>query len=888
MDIDEEQYLAHYGILRKSGRYPWGSGKDKEERSRTFLSTVEEMRNKHGMTEKQIAESFGMNTSELRSLKAIANNAKKQADIGMAQRLKDKGYSNVAIGDRMGVPESTIRSWLKPGEEDKTKVIDSTAEMLKAQIEDKKYIDVGTGVERHLGVSRKKLDDAIFALKNEGYKMHYLSVEQLGTGKNTSLKVLTAPDVTSKEVYANRADIKIPLSFTEDGGRSYDKILPPLSVDSKRIAVRYTEEGGSEADGVIYYRPGTKDLSLGAARYAQVRIAVDGTHYLKGMAMPKDDLPAGVDLMFNTNKSSTGNKLDAMKPLKDDPESPFGAIVRQIQEPDENGKKRVTSAMNIIYAEGDWEKWSKSISSQMLSKQSVPLAKTQLDLTYKRKKAEFDEIMSLTDPEVKRKLLQSYADDADSSAVHLKAAALPRQGSHVILPISSMKETEVYAPNFNDGEKVVLIRYPHGGVFEIPELTVNNRHPEAKRLIGGAKDAIGIHSKVAERLSGADFDGDTVLVIPNNSRKIKTAPPLEGLKGFDPQRAYPKYDGMKVMTAREKGIEMGMISNLITDMTIKGATNPELARAVRHSMVVIDAEKHKLNYKQSAIDNGIAQLKEKYQGGKNAGAKTLISRASADYRVPERKARSASNGGPIDPVTGEKRYEETGATYLNQKTGKIEERKTKTTKLAEVSDAHKLSSGQPIEAVYADHANRLKDLANQARKETLKIKPTPYSPDANKKYADQVKSLDAKLNLALRNSPLERQAQIIANANFALKKAANPDLDKDDLKKLKSRELINARLRVGAKKHPIEITPEEWTAIQAGAISTHKLRDILNNSDLDKVKQLATPKTRSLMTPDNKNRAVLMIRNGYTQAEVAGALGVSVSTLKKSLSEGDA
>ena len=38
--------------------------------------------------------------------------------------------------------------------------------------------------------------------------------------------------------------------------------------------------------------------------------------------------------------------------------------------------------------------------------------------------------------------------------------------------IPSMKENEVYAPNYKNGEQVALIRYPHAGTFEIPILTV--------------------------------------------------------------------------------------------------------------------------------------------------------------------------------------------------------------------------------------------------------------------------------------------------------------------------------------------------------------------------------------------------------------------------------
>lgn len=59
--------------------------------------------------------------------------------------------------------------------------------------------------------------------------------------------------------------------------------------------------------------------------------------------------------------------------------------------------------------------------------------------------------------------------------------------------------------------------------------------------------------------------------------------------------------------------QLDVVSNLITDMTIKGATDEELCRAVKHSMVVIDAVKHKLGYKQSEIDNDIESLKKKYQ-----------------------------------------------------------------------------------------------------------------------------------------------------------------------------------------------------------------------------------------------------------------------------------
>jgi len=873
--VSEDDYLAHYGILRKSGRYPWGSGGPEFASSSGFLAYSEKLK-KQGLSEAQVAEGMGITTTQLRAARSIAKNEERQSNINMVTRLKDKGMSNVAIGERMGIPESSVRALLAPGVKDKADILLSTATMLKDQVAEKKYIDIGVGVGQHLDISDTKLATAVAVLQEEGYKIHYLKVRQLGTGKETTLKILSAPGVSYSEVSKNRADIKQIQAFSEDGGRSYIAIQKPLSVSSKRVGVRYAEDGGADSDGVIHVRPGVEDVSLGGARYAQVRIAVDGTHYLKGMAMYKDDLPDGVDLVFNTNKRSTGNKLDAMKAMKDDPENPFGSIVRQKIHP-KTGK--VISAMNIVNEEGAWDKWSKNLSSQLLSKQSPTLAKQQLDMMNERKQREFDDIMSLTNPTVKRKLLESFAGDVDSAAVHLKAAALPRQRSNVILPINSLKETEIYAPNFRDGERVALVRYPHGGVFEIPELTVNNRHPEAKRALGQARDAVGINSKVAERLSGADFDGDTVLVIPNNKRQIKTAPALDGLKGFDPQRSYPSYEGMKRMTPRTKAIQMGEVSNLITDMTIRGANTQELARAVRHSMVVIDAEKHNLDYRQSAIDNGIAQLKTKYQGGSRAGASTLISRAKSTLYVPERKPRLADAGGAVDRITGQNRYQPTGATYVNDK-GQTVTRTTQVRKLAEATNAHALSSGTPIEKVYADHSNRLKDLANKARLVSLNIKPSPYSPQAKVAYQDQVNTLRAKLKIAQRNAPLERNAQLLANAAFRAKLDANPDMDKSEQKKLKGLELTKARIRTGAGKQRIDITDQEWAAIQAGAVSNNTLSQILTHADLDRVKELATPRNKIVMTDAKTSRAKAMVALGYTQAEIADQLGVSLSTLK--------
>lgn len=904
-EMTDASFLRHEGVLRKSGRYPWGSGANPEQRGRSFKGHVEELRKK-GLSDTEIAKAFSgkdengnefvMTTTQLRALTSIANNEIKKAEISRAVGLKDAGNSNVAIGQIMNKNESSVRALLAAAEKDDKDAIQGTADIIRKQVDEKGYVDFGAGTSNHLGVSSTRLGTSIAVLKEEGYKVHYVKVEQMGTGKYTSLKVLTNADKTYSDVLKNKDQIVPLLGKSEDGGKTYTNLgmLPPLNVNLKRVGVRYAEEGGADKDGVIEIRRGVKDLDMGNARYAQVRIGVNGTHYLKGMAMYSDNLPDGVDMVFNTNKSDKGDKLAAMKPQKDE-ENPFGSAVRQITKKDKDGNEKVVSALNIVNEEGDWTAWSKNLSSQMLSKQSPVLAKKQLEEKYNSKQQEYDEIMALTNPVVKRKLLEKFADGADSSAVHLKAAGLPRTANHVILPINSLKDTEVYAPKYKDGEKVVLIRHPHGGTFEIPELTVNNKNKEAKGVIPQARDAIGINAKVAERLSGADFDGDTVLVIPNpqsGPHRVKSSAPLEALKDFNPQKLYKLPDDAPKMSAKAKGQQMGDVSNLITDMTIKGAHFNEIARAVKHSMVVIDAEKHHLDYKQSAKDNGIAELKKLYQpkpNGRSGGASTLISLAKSEERIPERVLRSAKDGPPIDPKTGKKVWVNTGDSYRKWDKDKQEHvgpeilKTTKVKRMDYVDDAHQLSSGTLMEKVYADHANKLKSLGNASRKESVNIRPTPYSPSAKKAYATEVGSLNAKLNEALKNKPLERQAQLIANTIVTAKRQANPDMDAAELKKIKSLAQAEGRARTGATKQAIKISPKEWEAIQAGAISTNMLSTIIDNADINVIKELATPRERTVMSDTKIARAKQMLKNGSTQADIAAALGVPVSTLDSAL-----
>lgn len=888
-----EEILMHYGMPRRSGRYPWGSGDNPYQHSGDFLSRIDELKSQ-GLRETEIAEHLGLTTTQLRTQMSLAKDERRSLQVATAKGLREKGYSLNEIAEKMGfVNDSSVRSLLNENSEARMNQAKTTADFLKKMIDEKGMIDVGTGVERELGISREKLNQALYILEMEGYPVYGGGVPQVtNPGKQTNIKVICPPGTEHREIYDfdNVHSVKdYDQILSEDGQKIRPAFQYPESMDSSRLKINYAEDGGIQKDGVIEIRRGVDDLSLGDSHYAQVRIMVDGTHYLKGMAVYSDDLPDGVDVLFNTNKKAGTPMTDVLKKIKDDPDNPFGSLIKehggQSYYIDKDGNEKL-SLINKRAEEGDWGEWSDHLPSQFLSKQSMTLINKQLGLATADKVAEYDEICALTNPTVKKTLLKSFADDCDSAAVHLQAAALPRQKYQVILPLTTIKDTEVYAPNYKNGEQVALIRYPHGGTFEIPVLTVNNKQPEGKKVLGNTpKDAIGINSKVAERLSGADFDGDTVMVIPTGGKiKITSTHPLKGLEGFDPKEKYgPDSTTQPYKRMKNTQTEMGKVSNLITDMTLKGATEDELARAVRHSMVVIDAEKHNLDYKRSEQDNGIASLKKKYQGrvedGKyKEGAATLVSRAKSEVSVPKRK------GSPTINEDGSLSYKTADdLTYVDKKTGKTKTRTQASTQMAETKDARTLSSGTPQEEAYASYANKMKSLANQARKEMVSTGKIPYSASAKAAYQNEVDSLNAKLNVALKNAPRERQAQVIANATVAAKKQANPDMTNAEIKKANQQALTAARAQVGAERKPVVITDREWEAIQAGAISESKLTQILNNADIDSLRQRATPRATTTLSPAKQSKIASMSASGYSTSEIAEALGISTSTVSKYL-----
>lgn len=919
----DENYLMHYGVSVDdgapgvgSGRYPKGSGENPYQHDGRFLTAYREMK-KQGLTDEDIIKAYNINLPKnqqinhqlLRQIKSIDIDKEKNDRLIAIEHMKKHGDSNVAIANKLGVTEGTVRNILKNAENIRNSELRATADIIKKNVDERGYIDVGKGVEHYIdaakkmGISSTRLSTAVQMLKEEGYEVFSnIRVEQVtNKGKYTTMKVICPPGTQWADVQKNIDKIKPIQEFSPDKGSTYRKLEYPQSISSDRIMVKYGDEGGISKDGVIEIRPGVPDLSLGKSHYAQVRIAVDNTHYLKGMAIYSDNIPPGVDIVFNTNKTkykddgSLREKKEVLKPFEKikigmNPDNPFGATIMpngQYTYTDKDGKEKL-GAINKIKEEGDWNEYSRNLASQFLSKQSEPLVRRQLEISIKDKVAEFEDIKNVKNPAIKKYLLEEFASGCDRAAVDLKAAALPGQSSKVILPIDSLKSDEIYAPTYKSGTRVALVRYPHGGLFEIPILTVNNENRKARQTLGNPIDAVGINSKVAEQLSGADFDGDTVVVIPLSKKvQIQSMPPLKELVGFDPKLQYKMSDedvkAGKVIKHQTMQTEMGKVSNLISDMTLKGAPFDEVARAVKHSMVVIDSEKHELDYKRSFQENRIADLKTKWQGAPNAGASTLISQAKSQYYDDERAELRPSD---IDPKTGKITRRYTGRTYTDPKTGKEVKAQFETTKMEMTDDARTLLSDNPNpkEIAYAEYANGMKALANEARKEQLATKNQPPSDSAKKIYANEVDSLSNKLTVALRNAPKERQAQIIATCQYRAAKESNPEMTKEDQKRLKDQLLAKARISLGAGKKDVRVVPteKEWEAIDSNALTNTKLTSILRNMDSEDLKKHMF-KNNSKSISDSQIARIKALAGTYTIKEIAEYTGFSVSTVSKAL-----
>lgn len=949
MNTIAEDILAHIGMPKRSGRYPYGSGKDPYQRSIDFLGRVEELKKK-GWTEtpENIMKEFGLSTTEYRQEKSLAKTERNRYRVAQVESLMKDGISQTEACRRAGVKESTYRSMKEEKVVARREKAQETAKFLMDVVDKQGMTDVGKGTETELNISREKLQSALKICEEKGYGVYNNRFEQVNNpGKFTTQTVLCPPHIKPKgdakapsEIYDLENVHSLKPYISRDGGETFEKKFTyPASMDSKRLKIRYNEEGGVEKDGIVEIRRGVDDLSLGNSKYAQVRILVDDTHYIKGMAVYTDgkDMPPGVDVVFNTNKKKGLPMTDVLKEIKDDPENPFGSLIKDADQggqywyTDKNGQKKL-GLINKRADEGDWTEWQDSLPSQFLSKQPIQMVRKQLDLAKQDKQYEYEEICKINNPTIKKHMLAKFADECDSAAEHLKAAALPGQKYHVIIPITSLKDNEIYAPGYEPGTQLALVRYPHGGTFEIPIVTVTDKNPTARKIIGtDSIDAVGINAKVASQLSGADFDGDTVMVIPTNTKgvKVKATRPLDELKDFDTgeyqySKMVPDKDGnphyynkngdeFKRMSKKTEGIEMGRITNLITDMTLAGAPDDEVARAVRHSMVVIDARKHCLDYRQSEHDNDIASLRREYQvkigpdgKPKYGAAGTIISRAKNQTEVPKTQGSPHTNmkGKPwYDPSRPEgavvySKADEPTYTKVDKRTGKtiVKEKTEKTTQMRATDDAYTLVSEarHPKELLYADYANTMKALANKARLDVETAGKIATSPTAKKIYADEVKSLREKVDTAMVNKPRERAAQRMARVDIQKAEKRYRDkgeeVDKEEIRKLGQRAIGKYRDQVGSVKRSdrdIEITDREWEAIQAGAVSETLLKTILDNTDAGKLRDRATPKKTTGLTSAQVSRVKSLSAKGYSLAEIAKKLGVSTSTVHKYLKGND-
>ena len=1029
IDIADD-YIMHEGRGhddnppgRGSGVLPWGSGKNPFQHSMDILDRFANLKAKYpNASRSELAERLNMynrngepSTDVMDRKLSHARAIRDQIRYSQALEMKEQGLSNVEIGRRLGVADNTVGKWLKKGEESKRFQAANTAKMLKNFVDENKYVDISKGTHLAYGVTKGKLDTAVEMLKKEGYSVHKLKLTRFGSGTQTEYECMIPPGYTFQDLREHQYDVKNPLVanrvISPEGEVSKLGIKggKPVSIDVSRIKVEYD----SPSDGLIELRRGVPDISLGNKSYAQIRMAVDDSHYIKGMAVNSDNMPPGIDIIVHSNKKEGTPLLvkddpdakQVLKPMKTvvgkdgkltvDWDNPFGASVSQKSEImdtvhqyyDKDGSVR-ESSLHVLREEGDWAKFDRNLSSQYWSKQSVATADRQLNLAVAAKKLELEGIHTCENPTVRKNLLIKFADECDSAAVDLHAAPFKGQMTHVLLPCPALGDNEVYAPNYPDGTKVALVRYPFAGKFESPLLTVRNTGSPAQSVIPlTAKDAVCVNKHRLDQMSGADCDGDFVSVIPvTDTVKVNTAhDTLDGLKGFDTKTSFPKYDGMKPMSHQTHGLQMGMVTNLITDMSFQSPSENEVVRAVKHSMVVVDAEKHELNWKASELASDIRGLKLKYQADSegHTGAGTIISRSRSPVDVDERKIWRPSktsideegnkiykhtdktttsakldlndvpltNGshvkltydkseksfyylsGDKDPNTNKKirkyvsdedlperlrglrlssegrvflnkdkdgkdyylRYDENYKpirTYvkpidvLNTKTEKVQQ---KSTRMAEATDPYKLTSGgskeypgHEMERVAAKFATEMKELAKSARREWLRTEDQVYSPEAAKKYAKEVASINKKLADALSSAPLERQAQRMAHETMRIKKYEDPDMTNERRKKLEGQAIVSARLRLNSRKPLIEINADEAEAIKAGAIKKTHLEKILENSDVTSVRMQFTPKATKHLSAANKAQIKNLVNAGALEPEqIARMFNISASYVKE-------
>ena len=243
-----EEMLMHYGMPRRSGRYPYGSGEDPYQHGRDFLGRVDELRKKNftytdpqtGKTysgDTAIAKSMGLSTTQFRTEIGLAKDERRMLDVARAKSLQKDGKGATEIGREMGIPESTVRSLLNEKSEARMHQAQKTADFLKARMKeveaDGGMIDIGVGVERELGISKEKLQQAVYILEREGYNVYSGRIPQVtNPGQYTTQKVLCPPGSKHSDIYNFDKIHSLNEYTSRDDGETFTKFVYPKSMDS--------------------------------------------------------------------------------------------------------------------------------------------------------------------------------------------------------------------------------------------------------------------------------------------------------------------------------------------------------------------------------------------------------------------------------------------------------------------------------------------------------------------------------------------------------------------------------------------------------------------------------------------------------------------------------
>ena len=240
MNPFQDDILMHYGVKRRSGRYPWGSGDNPFQHGGDFLSRVEELQSQ-GKSEKEIAEELKMSTTDLRMQVRVAKHERRMVLADRAKSLREEGKTLDEIAKIMGYNnDSSVRALLNENTATNKNKARQTAERLKQELAEKGALDVGTGAERELGVSSGVLQEALFILETEGYNRFGVGVPQVNNPKNRTITpIISVPDIDQRQVYQDLSLVKSVGEYhSTDGGESWDKREYPASISSDRVKIR--------------------------------------------------------------------------------------------------------------------------------------------------------------------------------------------------------------------------------------------------------------------------------------------------------------------------------------------------------------------------------------------------------------------------------------------------------------------------------------------------------------------------------------------------------------------------------------------------------------------------------------------------------------------------